>query len=685
MKCNPGADLSSCVRCHRKQIDCFYENHRRGRKLGTKVRTHAKSQSTPKSSTDRSHSRRVTLPGVNDNNHPLLFAETRTVAGEHQASSPVFQEARASQSTEESSSTAKDKKVDGLSPFCLLNKHAMSGSYSVRNVLAAEPVGGTTLESDSRVRDMHPESSLQEYSHDPVAMGLIKLPAAMQLFDSFIKYMAPYIIHFDPTLHTYDYVQQRSSFLLCTILSASAKIFNPDLHPKLRKHAEELLAKAFISGEKSIDTLKAVLMLTYWKEPDDTRVWQLVGYACRMCVELRGRKTHTRNADVAMLAIPPLIARERRNVERTWLTLFVYDRSISLQIGKQWMLHIDDLTRRVDTWYQHELAIPNGDAILAAFVQLRVLSSDLLDVLEIDVSSGNQQQQEMLLHLFDTDLDKWEKRWNDVFEKTSLGPCHMFLYRFYGFHTRLYINSLRLQIMLFYSTTGAKQALWLAYSSALGMLQAIVDILGPAQLLYYAQDSIHAMTAYAAVFLIKILLSMPEALATTAESTITTLLTRTSEVFGGQCATPTTGCAYQSRFLKNVVKQYWSSKKPKSASDANAVHHADAESAKQRTGMEPAAPTGDLGYNNDTQLEPMDSSYKSQSDGSRSHETMGSNIDGGFSMGSSAMFPFIGQKSPESGSQPFWHQNVMDLDIFEGLFSDACFYSEDAILMPSLF
>jgi hypothetical protein len=138
--------------------------------------------------------------------------------------------------------------------------------------------------------------------------------------------MAPFIIHFDTILHTYEYVQQRSSFLFVTILSASAKIFNPELHPRLREHSEELLAKAFMSGEKSIETIKAILMLTYWKQPDDTRVFQRVGYACRMCVELRGRRTHTRNADVVQHEVSPTKIRERRNVERTWLTLFVYDR-----------------------------------------------------------------------------------------------------------------------------------------------------------------------------------------------------------------------------------------------------------------------------------------------------------------------------------------------------------------------
>lgn len=146
--------------------------------------------------------------------------------------------------------------------------------------------------------------------------------------------MAPYVIHFDPNIHTYQYVQRRSSFLLVAILSASAKIFNPDLHPKLRKHSEHLLAKAFMSGEKSIDIIKAILMLTYWKEPDDTRVWRLVGFACRMCVELRGRRMHNSISDAVAAGTPPLKLREIRNIERAWLTLFVYDRRyVSLMCG----------------------------------------------------------------------------------------------------------------------------------------------------------------------------------------------------------------------------------------------------------------------------------------------------------------------------------------------------------------
>jgi hypothetical protein len=107
-------------------------------------------------------------------------------------------------------------------------------------------------------------------------------------------------------------------------------------------------------------------------------------------------------------------------------TFLTHSPSISLQLGKQWMLHIDDLTRRADIWYQHELVIPSGDAILASFVELRVLSSDLLDVLDIDSTSSTQQQHEMLLNMFNTDLDKWESKWRYIFDKCKPNaPYHI--------------------------------------------------------------------------------------------------------------------------------------------------------------------------------------------------------------------------------------------------------------------
>jgi hypothetical protein len=75
----------------------------------------------------------------------------------------------------------ENKKADGLSPFRLLNRHAMAGSFSVQNVLEAEDVSETAnIQQQARLGSKSDPSKIDQ---DPIAMGFINLPSAMQLYD----------------------------------------------------------------------------------------------------------------------------------------------------------------------------------------------------------------------------------------------------------------------------------------------------------------------------------------------------------------------------------------------------------------------------------------------------------------------------------------------------------------------
>lgn len=139
-----------------------------------------------------------------------------------------------------------------------------------------------------------------------------------------MRSLNPFISQFDPNLHTFDYVQRKSPFLLTSILAAASRAFHPPLHAQLRAHTELLLAKSFTQGVKSTETVQAILVCTYWKEPDDTRSWLLIGYALRMCVEMNWHKLELPDS-----LDPEAHSREARNVKRTWLILFVYDRRLA--------------------------------------------------------------------------------------------------------------------------------------------------------------------------------------------------------------------------------------------------------------------------------------------------------------------------------------------------------------------
>jgi hypothetical protein len=140
-----------------------------------------------------------------------------------------------------------------------------------------------------------------------------------------MKVLNPYICQLDPVLHTFDYVRQKSSFLFTTILTAAAKSFNIALYRDLHEYAEALLADGFRRGRKSVEIAQAVLILTYWKEPEDTRAWILLGYVIRMGMDLGWHRMAPYSTQY-QTSLSEKQRLETRNVQRTWFLLFVYDR-----------------------------------------------------------------------------------------------------------------------------------------------------------------------------------------------------------------------------------------------------------------------------------------------------------------------------------------------------------------------
>lgn len=153
-----------------------------------------------------------------------------------------------------------------------------------------------------------------------------------------MMHLNPFVSQLDPDLHTMEWVRAKSSFLFTTTLMAAAKSLNPALYSSLRDHAEVLLLDAFRCGTKSAEVVQAILIMTYWKDPDDTRAFVNVGLAIRIAIELgwhdlescsRFSSQHTET-----------YTRELRNAERTWLVLFVYDRRfVTLPITEAVLTH----------------------------------------------------------------------------------------------------------------------------------------------------------------------------------------------------------------------------------------------------------------------------------------------------------------------------------------------------------
>ncbi|KAJ6437478.1 protoheme IX farnesyltransferase [Purpureocillium lavendulum] len=420
----------------------------------------------------------------------------------------------------------QQQESDNLQPSGLLNHEALKGKFSLQNVLSP------TNCSNHQSSDHSPDTVV-----DPIQLGLVHLPIAKSLFESFMTVLNPYICQLDPSLHTFDYVRQRSGFLLTAVLATSSKFFNPVLHEKLYHHAQNLFTDCFRHGTKSTEIVQAILTLTYWKTPEDTRAWTSLGYAIRLCFDMGWHKL----VPYPLQKQPSITQAERRslrNIERTCIysTRSLILRSMSLQTGKPWMIACDGFIDGIESWCDDPLATEN-DHLLGAFVTLRLATASCFDLLAKELQTVQRTQVQQLISILGRSIDRWEGKWIEKVKSKALADgdeCHRFLIRFYGSHLRLQLFSLPLQDML--RTSGSDVSLgldtvWTAYTNATKVLQ---------------------LTSNAA-FLFKFLLTAPTSVVDAVTSDTVQVIRTAALVFSGQSGHPSSTCELQAQFLNNIA------------------------------------------------------------------------------------------------------------------------------------
>ncbi|KAL7908429.1 Aldehyde/histidinol dehydrogenase [Trichoderma velutinum] len=425
-----------------------------------------------------------------------------------------------------------------LQPSGLLNQEAMRGKFSLRRILST--TDGDALEPPERSSPGRPE--------DPIEMGILNLSIAKSLFENFIIVLNPYISQLDPHLHTFLYVRQKSSFLFTAVLAMSAKTFNPIVYNALYDHAQDLYTESFRNGAKSTEIVQAILILTYWKQPQDTRAWTSLGYAIRMCMDMGWHKL-TAYSPASRAMVDEARRREVRNVERT---------CISLQTGRPWMIERSAFIESIEAWCGDPIADRNDD-LLGAFVTLRLMSSSIFSLHAPHSRRSERvplENTEALLSLKKASIERWERHWIQNVERKQSSEdetCHKFLIRFYGTHFRLQLFSLPLQDVLsseFSDSSLHLDIIWAAFTGAMDMLKLITRHSGQ---LYFAQDSIHVMTAYSAAFLVKLLLSAPDTIVQEIETTTVDVIRTAAQAFSQQATAPGTSCELQAGFLHNIA------------------------------------------------------------------------------------------------------------------------------------
>ncbi|CZR67808.1 uncharacterized protein PAC_17707 [Phialocephala subalpina] len=253
-------------------------------------------------------------------------------------------------------------------------------------------------------------------------------------------------------------------------------------------HSENLYIESFGRGAKSAEVVQAILIFT-------------------ICMELGWHKLNMRSNE-GSVSESIFEALQKRDVESTWLVLFIHDRGSSFQTGKPWMIERSDFIESVNSWHKNPLSTSN-DAAVCALATLRLATADIVDVLNSQRPCPAINQSHRVsssLRMLKPQLEAWEKHWSGVTEGESY---HEFIVSFYANHVRLFLYSFPLEASLSSHPDGSlmdNEAFWITYTSAMEMLRAATHpSMSPP--LSFVHGAVHMMIAYAGVFLIKLLLS----------------------------------------------------------------------------------------------------------------------------------------------------------------------------------
>ncbi|KAI0807033.1 fungal-specific transcription factor domain-containing protein [Fomes fomentarius] len=576
MKCVGAEDgTKRCQRCQRSGAECVFEKHRRGRKPGSKLSEASKMLRRLEKGLNNAKAKQPPSNGLaQPSSSTSTFAHDEPSGSNAYHSShnnPTHSGQQSDDEMDEDEEDRTDEPLGAIYPARAIRSSIRSSFLDV--VMNKEPPEHSPPHSASptdRTAHLSPKVPSQTQSlhrllrphpKDPVQAGIISEQDVQTFFDAFFLRLNPFVNLFDPYLHTPNYVRQRSPFLFTAMLMACCKFFRPTCYQDVRRLAHEWCVFTFAEGIENVETVQALACMTYWKEPQDRRTWTYIGMACRMAVGLRLNRfvgpRQVNESDIQLL--------ERRNKERTYLVLFVHDRSLSMQTGKHWMLPEDDLVRGCRGWHeegamgQRPETRPE-DVIVAAFVNLRLIGSAATDTF---YSHNHHQQPDMFeseLHKYNSKLDDWRTYWTAQMEKSPLAdPFHTHFLLFFQSHVRTFLNTFGLNLMKVETsrTMPNMEAVRQCFQSARTSLQIVSKDFAGTHVLRYGQESITVMSAYAAIVLLK-LLRNPSTMIQLRENAedIHAIINRTADAY--QNASHVTGseldsAAYHARFLRRLT------------------------------------------------------------------------------------------------------------------------------------
>ncbi|KAK0214503.1 hypothetical protein IW262DRAFT_1466262 [Armillaria fumosa] len=191
-------------------------------------------------------------------------------------------------------------------------------------------------------------------SPEILALGLVTLEDAEQLFDIFYKYIYPFVAILDPILFT-----PKSTLAQCpvlfTVICAIASRYHQQkssIYPIAMHFAKHLAANALVQDEmKSVELCQAYILMSLYAIPQRSwerdQSWLYMGLAISIATE-----------------------REYLNQVCIWKFCHLLDQIIALRFGKPWMMKKDPIIHHPGGWYRQSQSNLDYDVYLCGYNDL---------------------------------------------------------------------------------------------------------------------------------------------------------------------------------------------------------------------------------------------------------------------------------------------------------------------------
>lgn len=261
---------------------------------------------------------------------------------------------------------------------------------------------------------------------DVVGRGIVHAETANGLFRHYTDHMAPHmpIVVFSPDVRP-DATRKRSPVLFLAILSVASGQDYPDLQATLTKEIMRILAdRVFIHGEKSLELVQALQVVTiwYWPEPNgDSKYYQFIYMTAIMAIDLGMHRRQplliVRKEQILGLPKPKSYLSDPCTTEcrRAWLGCYLLCSSIAMGMRRPNLVqpssHTEDCLKALEI---SEDAFPS-DKILCRWVQLQRLADEFAaqasaeEDSEITVEARDARTRSAHAH-FAKQVSEWEVR-----------------------------------------------------------------------------------------------------------------------------------------------------------------------------------------------------------------------------------------------------------------------------------